>query len=86
MSETIFLTCEKLETRARRTEGSKGEILPFVALSLSKEPLAEDMIGLGKIEVKTPFLFLGYLRPGGELDPPLTGDGFFSTGDTGLPG
>ena len=38
---------------------------------------------VGRILVRGPSLFDGYLRPDGSVDPALSADGFFDTGDLG---
>lgn len=86
LSETIFLTSERLQNSARRTEGSVGELLPFVEHRVSTYQSGGGKLTPARIEVRTPFLFLGYLGPGGDLDLPLTDGDFFSTGDLGYIG
>lgn len=84
LSETTFLTSETLDTRFRRCERSVGEILPYVELRLVESE--EKKKGEGpslEIQARSPFLFLGYLRENGEIDLPLTEDGFLATGDLG---
>jgi acyl-CoA synthetase (AMP-forming)/AMP-acid ligase II len=83
LSETLFITSEKLQSQARRTNGSVGEVLPFVQLRCvpSQPDSGEDLPG--EIEVKTPNLFLGYLRSDGRIECPTTDDGYFATGDLG---
>jgi len=83
LSETLFITSETLQSQARRTHGSVGEVLPFVQLRCtpSQSDSGEDLPG--EIEVKTPYLFLGYLRGNGQIECPTTDDGYFATGDLG---
>ncbi len=84
LSETVFLTSETMDTRVRRRPSSVGEILPDVRLRLA--PCGdedEDGADVREIQVRTPYLFLGYLREDGSLDLPLTDDGYFRTGDVG---
>lgn len=81
LSETTFLTSERLGASNQRQQGSVGTVLPWVELRL--EPLDEDMAKT-EIQVRTPFLFEGYLDPGGEVILPITSDGFFKTGDLGV--
>lgn len=78
LSETTFLTSETLQGRSGRQKGSVGEVLPWVQLRIS-----DDQASFGEIEVKTPFLFVGYLGADGEVELPVTEDGFFRTGDVG---
>lgn len=80
LSETTFLTTEELKSSKARCEGSAGQILPWVDLRLGKRHGSD---GPMEIEVKTPFLFEGYLNAQGEVEQPLTDDGFFRTGDLG---
>ena len=83
LSETTFFSSETLDTRHRRCQGSVGAFLPYAEARF--RPICEDdaIAGAAEILVKTPFLFLGYLRSGGEVDLSLTSDGFFATGDLG---
>lgn len=83
LSETLFITSETASGRAQRSNGSVGEVLPSVQLRCrSDHPDSKDHLP-GEIEVKTPFLFLGYLRSDGQLECPITDDGYFATGDLG---
>jgi acyl-CoA synthetase (AMP-forming)/AMP-acid ligase II len=74
LSETTFLTTETLDSRFRRSEGSVGEILPYVDVRFSEK---------GELEVKSPFHCLGYLQSDGRAEVPRTDDGYFQTGDLG---
>ena len=87
LSETTFITSETLGSRYHRKEGSVGEVLPYVDLRCLAAPDAggaqdgdEDP---KEIQVKTPYLFLGYLRQDGNIELPETRDGYFPTGDLG---
>jgi acyl-CoA synthetase (AMP-forming)/AMP-acid ligase II len=83
LSETVFITSETLRSKARRTNGSVGEVLPFVQLRcVPSHPDSGDHLP-GEIEAKTPYLFLGYLRGDGQIECPITDDGYFATGDLG---
>jgi acyl-CoA synthetase (AMP-forming)/AMP-acid ligase II len=84
LSETTFLTSERLGSKEERVEASVGQVLPWVQLRVDAE--AEG--GSGQLHVATPFLFEGYLGADGVLEPPQVVDGFFATGDVGhvLPG
>jgi acyl-CoA synthetase (AMP-forming)/AMP-acid ligase II len=83
LSETMFITSETLQSQARRTLGSVGEVLPFVQLRcVPSHPDSGDHLP-GEIEIKTPYLFLGYLRGNGKIECPITDDGYFATGDLG---
>lgn len=79
LSETTFLTSERLENPLPRSAGSTGQVLPWVELKLAP---AEGEAP-AEILVKSPFLFLGYLDRAGGVTLPLTPDGFFATGDLG---
>jgi len=81
LSETTFLTSETLDTRGRRTEGSVGPPLAWAEVRLV--PVGEsDGKGFNRIQVRTPFLFDGYLGSDG-LRLPVDPDGWFDTGDLG---
>lgn len=80
LSETTFLTSEEIGSPNRRLSGSVGTILPWAGLRL--EPLERDPSKF-EIQVKTPFLFDGYLDQKGEIFLPTTSAGFFPTGDLG---
>lgn len=80
LSETTFLTSERLGQPKLRSAGAVGQILPWVDLRVGP---AEGDSGIGEIEVKTPFLFEGYLDAEGEIRCPLSADGYFATGDLG---
>lgn len=80
LSETTFLSSEGLPSRAARTPGSVGQILPWVEIRLQPH---DGMEGGSEIQVRTPFLFDGYWSGEGRVDLPLTADGFFPTGDLG---
>jgi acyl-CoA synthetase (AMP-forming)/AMP-acid ligase II len=83
LSETNFITSETLQSQARRILGSVGEVLPFVQLRcVPSHPDSGDHLP-GEIEAKTPYLFLGYLRGNGQIECPITVDGYFATGDLG---
>lgn len=79
LSETTFLTTETSAQDGLREPGSVGGQLPWVECRIRPS----DNVEVGEIEVKTPFLFDGYLDQHGHVDCPLTTDGFFSTGDLG---
>lgn len=83
LSETTFVTNETLDSRVRRTEGSVGEILPYVSVRLSQAGSKDLGEGISRIVVQTPFLFRGYLQQDGSLQLPITDDGYFVTGDLG---
>lgn len=84
LSETTFFTSETLDTRTRRSEGSVGEVLPYVSVDiLPLEAADEHGRQPTEIRVKSPFLFKGYLQADGTVDLPLDGDGYLRTGDLG---
>jgi O-succinylbenzoic acid--CoA ligase len=56
-------------------------------LQTSGRPLVEGTVSVsdeGEILVRGDTLFQGYLQPDGSLDLPLTGEGWFATGDLGF--
>jgi acyl-CoA synthetase (AMP-forming)/AMP-acid ligase II len=79
LSETTFLTSEKMVTNDTRSPSSVGPVLDYASVRIA----ADDQGQTGPIEIKTPFLFLGYLQEGGDVSLSLTDDGYFITGDTG---
>jgi len=85
LSETTFFSSETLDTLGQRSEGSVGEILPYVDVKFA--PIASDDGSSGaspkEIQVKSPFLILGYLKADGSVTLPLDEDGFFPTKDLG---
>jgi len=83
LSETTFITSETLDSRTRRSDGSVGEVLPFVQLRCASKHSDHEDHPPGEIEVKTPYMFLGYLKGDGRIECPKTEDGYFSTGDLG---
>jgi acyl-CoA synthetase (AMP-forming)/AMP-acid ligase II len=83
LSETTFITSETLGSRYRRKECSVGEVLPYVAVRTASTPGDKDGEKVREIEVRTPYLFLGYLRSDGNVELPETPDGYFRTGDLG---
>jgi acyl-CoA synthetase (AMP-forming)/AMP-acid ligase II len=83
LSETIFITSETLQSRTRRSNGSVGEVLPFVQLRCASNDSEHEDPPPGEIEVKTPYMFLGYLKGDGRIECPKTEDGYFATGDLG---
>jgi acyl-CoA synthetase (AMP-forming)/AMP-acid ligase II len=78
LSETTFLTSESLYG-GERQDRSVGKALPYVELRLAQA--GADGSPYREIEVKTPFLFKGYLDAEGRLQPPELRDGFFPTKD-----
>jgi len=83
LSETAFITSETLQSRGLRSDGSVGEVLPFVQLRCAANHSERGDDLPGEIEVKTPYMFLGYLQSDGQIECPTTKDGFFATGDLG---
>lgn len=81
LSETTFFTSETLGSRFRREQGSVGETLPYVEMRFGERPDPDAQPA--EIEVKSPYLFLGYLGEDGAINLPLTDDGFLRTGDIG---
>ncbi len=79
LSETTFLSSEKLGDGLPRCPGSTGRPLPWVDMKFE----APAQGAPSEIAVKTPFLFDGYLTASGKIDPPPTADGHLRTGDLG---
>lgn len=78
LSETLFLTSERLNETAERRMSSVGRPLPFVQIRLQA-----DVPGMpGRILVRTPYLMLGYMDAAGMISLPDE-DGWFPTGDLG---
>jgi acyl-CoA synthetase (AMP-forming)/AMP-acid ligase II len=85
LSETTFITSETAAA-AGSTRGV-GRVLPYVEMRLSPVGAGEGLaLGTREILVRSPYLFLGYLRPNGEIDPNRDPEGFFATGDLGRMG
>lgn len=82
LSETTFLTSEMLDTRANRTDRSVGEILPWAEIRLVPQVESDDGRQFHRVQVRTPYLFDGYLGTDG-LTLPVDGEGWFDTGDLG---
>jgi acyl-coenzyme A synthetase/AMP-(fatty) acid ligase len=83
LSETNFITSETVQSRTRRSNGSVGEVLPFVQFRCTSNHSDRGGHLPGEIEVKTPYMFLGYLKGDGRIECPKTEDGYFATGDLG---
>ena len=83
LSETTFITSETLGSRYRREEHSVGDVLPYVDVRLSPAHSEESGEGFNELQVRTPYLFLGYLLRDGNIELPETEDGWFPTGDLG---
>lgn len=83
LSETTFISSETLDNRVRRDERSVGTLLPYVDVKLAELAKSDGAHEARPIQVKTPFLFRGYVGPDGITDLPLTHDGYFDTGDLG---
>ncbi|MBN1689176.1 MAG: acyl--CoA ligase [Candidatus Omnitrophica bacterium] len=81
LSETTFLTSEKLNDATLRVPCSMGSVLPWAEVRTQPSSSPE---GPAEIQVKTPFLFEGYLKVDGKVHVPLTSDGWFATGDLGV--
>ena len=79
LSETTFVSSERIHELAFRQQGSVGEIMPDVEIKLS--PVESDGDMLHEVLVRTPFIMLGYLDAQGHLDLSLDDEGFFRSGD-----
>lgn len=85
LSETTFITSESAGHTDRSTEGGVGSVLPYIQARIAANgQKSDDGIQIGEIEVNSPFAFLGYLNENGDIELPLTDDGFFRTGDVGF--
>ena len=80
LSETTFITTERIGDAARRSDRSVGQVLPYVEFRLGPEMTG---VRAREIQVRSPYLFLGYLASGGQIQLPLDANGWFSTGDLG---
>jgi acyl-CoA synthetase (AMP-forming)/AMP-acid ligase II len=88
LSETTFFSSETPDDLEHRTESSTGRILPYadvklVPLELEDAPATGSGSEPQEIYVRSPFLFLGYLRGDGTLENPLDAEGYLPTGDLG---
>ena len=83
LSETTFISSETLDNRVRRGDRSVGTLLPYVDVKLAELAKNDGTHEARAIQVKTPFLFRGYIGADGITDLPLTEDGYFDTGDLG---
>ena len=81
LSETTFLTSETLGSRLRKSGAGVGHPLPYVNIRLHRDPEQDE--GIGEIEIASPFVFVGYLQPNGQVENPAIEDGFLRTGDIG---
>ncbi len=72
LSETTFISAEKLADRGSRVQRSVGQVLPWVDMRLTES----------KIEVRTPFTIDGYIGSDGKFLP-VKLDEWFDTGDIG---
>lgn len=81
LSETTFFSSETAANGELRGEGSVGEILPYADVKFVKT--SADAGAPSEILVRSPFLFLGYLQPDGNLSLPLDPEGYLPTGDLG---
>lgn len=80
LSESSFLTAEEQTNINYRVQGSVGKALPYVSLKIESIDNNEK---IGKILVKSPFMFDGYLDEKGNTQLELDNDGFFDTKDLG---
>jgi acyl-coenzyme A synthetase/AMP-(fatty) acid ligase len=81
LSETTFITSEKLNDHIKSSEGSVGNLLPYIEVKFrpvgtDKDPAFQEVL------VKTPFLFDGYLDSENKIST-TSENGFFPTGDLG---
>jgi acyl-CoA synthetase (AMP-forming)/AMP-acid ligase II len=84
LSETTFISSETLNTSHQRKDRSVGEIMPWIEYRLKTITFDDKMQdNTQELQVKTPFLFLGYLDSEGSIKLPVDSEQFFSTGDIG---
>lgn len=81
LSETTFISSERLHETALRRQGSVGAVMPDVEIKLV--PLVEAEKEVTQIWVRTPYMMLGYLEQQGITIPPVDTEGFWCTGDFG---
>ena len=81
LSETTFISSEKISSLVSRSEGSVGSIMPNINIKLSE--VYSEGVALNEILVRTPFMMLGYLNKKGHLELPFDENGFMRTGDYG---
>jgi acyl-coenzyme A synthetase/AMP-(fatty) acid ligase len=81
LSETTFISTETKNTKGPRTSGSVGGVLPWVQARF--QPVGSEKSFKQEIQIKSPFLFEGYIGKNDRVDPYLTPDGYFPTGDIG---
>ncbi len=80
LSETTFLTTEKVHDLVKRHEGSVGPPLPYAEFKF--RPMSDDPDpAYQEILVSTPFLYDGYLELDGTISAPPAG--VVATGDLG---
>jgi acyl-CoA synthetase (AMP-forming)/AMP-acid ligase II len=82
LSETTFITSERLGTNWPPVRPGVGEVLPYVEIFMRAEKDSEGS-NIAEVGVKTPFLFEGYIDGFGNLAPPELEGGYFLTGDIG---
>lgn len=82
LSETTFISSEKMNHLDLRCPNSVGKKMPHVEIKLkpANDPEKKEAT---EIWVKTPYLMLGYLNEEGITSPLLDDQGFTATGDFG---
>lgn len=80
LSETTFITSERMNDHHRPSEGSTGSLLPYIEVKF--RPVADGDSAHQELMIKTPFIFDGYLDVEGNIVRNEV-DGFFPTGDLG---
>lgn len=85
LSETTFITSERLNSVGEREEGTTGEPLPYVDLKFKEKDNWDTADGNSyrEICVRSPYLFKGYLNEKGDIEKNTDSEGFFRTGDIG---
>lgn len=79
LTETLILTAASFSDAPE--PGAVGRPLEGVEVRL--EPLPDDTEGLGRVQVRGPSVFDGYLNRPDATAAAFTADGFFDTGDIG---
>ena len=81
LSETTFISSERLHEIALRRQGSVGAVMPDVEIKLV--PVRNEEVSAAEIWARTPYMMLGYLDEQGVVAPSVDADGYLCTGDYG---
>jgi len=83
LSETTFISADNIASIDNANiDGAVGEVLDYVDINLLPVDIGDASKGF-HINVKTPFLFDGYIDKSGGINLPLDENGYFPTGDIG---